>query len=256
MGSQQPWVIANFETIDGEKCMVLNAKCQEFKRFIAGASAKFRNNGFLDSLRWERSIASIQARLGSGANVNGSYYALRKQRKRASRGLIGSPTVSIALPGFDVPGEAVESVVCTMKASLNYYDPLRIRMDADVLNYIRIRMQLKPDDPEHKKRTDSGVAGLDGIDRWAKNRKAFIAHRKSEHGKRVYKTFRHESTCELEISATREKARSWADNADGLGDAEGDACVAVHSDPEDATEDTSDNLDSDVAASVDEREPA
>ena len=129
-------------------------------------------------------------------------------------------------------------------------------MDADVFNYIRIRMQLKPDDPEHKKRTDSGVAGLDGIARWVKKRKAFIAHRKSEHGKRVYKTFRPESTCELEISATREKARSWADNADGLGDAEGDACVAAHSEPEDGSDGTNDNTDSDVAAPADEREPS
>jgi hypothetical protein len=204
-----PWVISNFESINGVEYIPLSMRDSGFNRFVAGAGSRGicgKSGDFLTKLRELRATATHVGKSESDALFTPTAAAIKKQRlmsrEASKRGELPA-TVEIEAPGFVSDGVQVEPMKLIVKSSLHVSDMLWVQATGPVLEYIKagVRSQLG------QERVGNTIDHNRGI-RWKKNRCCWFATRK-EDGKCVYKTFRPEGDDETNKQHALRLAREW-----------------------------------------------
>jgi len=145
-----PWVISNFESINGVEYIPLSMRDSGFNRFVAGAGSRGicgKSGDFLTKLRELRATATHVGKSESDALFTPTAAAIKKQRlmsrEASKRGELPA-TVEIEAPGFVSDGVQVEPMKLIVKSSLHVSDMLWVQATGPVLEYIKagVRSQL------------------------------------------------------------------------------------------------------------------
>lgn len=207
--SQQPWVIADVETVDGTEFVQLSVGDSGFNRFVTGTSKGLhRKSGFLSKLRELRTKATIKACCKcEGEDLFGATAAaLKKQRtqsKEVSKRGDTPPVVKVRVPQVEHDGIVIAAFDMQMKSSLDISCSVRVHAIADNLEYVRLGI-LSEDTSDRavKQKTDEEHI------RWRHDRSCFLATKNVE-GTCVTKTFRPTGDDEASKATALSKAKEW-----------------------------------------------
>ena len=213
---KQPWFITTFQVHDGCTFIELSKKDTGFQRFVFGGYKKgaVRDCRFLDELRKLRQHTCLSQRLETEASVfagRDTRHVATKKRRQARAGIEPTTNVHVTMPSFTMDdGTCVDEVTCTMQWSLDFYAPLTVSLEANVLTYIRHAMHHSIEE-DTKKRNKPSVVGKEKMYRWVEKQSVFRAQRE-RNGKTITCIFRPAGKSDAEIADARDQAEAWAMN--------------------------------------------
>lgn len=229
-----PWVVNDTNTVNGIEFVQLSKRDSGFSRFVSGTPTGARAMTWLDTLRAQRTRASLAAAT-TGESLFGdappTKAAKKKQRQNASavrsKGELPA-TVVLKMPGFTgVDGNEVGAMDLQVLSDLDLHACASVELKPENLVYVREAMRHSAQEPG-RLRAPSDDTGV----RWRADRRVWLAKRTDpESGKSVTKSFKPEvADDEASKEAAGDLAKAWAASgaeADGEGGEDGEAAEAA-----------------------------
>ena len=232
------WVVTDSELIDGTDFIKLSRLDTGFARFVCGNPKGMRDMKFLEQLRWLRTEASMklgkfesedsESLFDTSADETKATKKQKKHQMQTSKAMQDRgelPLVcTVTLPEVQVDdGVVIASKIAKVKTCLDPKALVAIEFRSDILDHIRALL-LHSEAPSSRKRVK--ISGSSGVRWWPKS--GYLACRKNDDDKLVYKTFRvADDADELTKAEVAQKAQRWVDGdeQDAEGDCDDDPCV-------------------------------
>ena len=219
---RSPWLVKNYEIIDGVCFIPLHKMDTGFCRFVTGSAKDMRDCSWLEDLKLKRVRASMDALApDTGPSlfkpVQPSKWERRKQLQKVKEALNDdiASVVTIDLPAISFGGEEAPALTLKVKRCLDCKIAVSVELTADVLTYIRIAM-LDSFERDSNKRQRAEHDGMKLKFRWCNSRQVFIAQRLDADGGRKLKIFRPNES--ISLNDAKDKANAWADGDSSSGD--------------------------------------
>lgn len=238
----RPWIIKNWETVDGLEFLELKRSDRHFAAFVVGDGiGGIRDHAYLDELRKLRNDAQVNVL----CNVNNqlqlfepgakSTYKLKKERAKAKQlGHDPPAVVSLNLPAVSWEGQTYDAIVMKVKGCKDYRGCISIELNATNLGYVRAAMLVRGKTVQSRKRKQNTCESQQDC-KWVPKRMAYICKAVVD-GIEKFVTVRATSSDEFDISTAREKAVHI--QRTGELPAEGDCDVAAADDADDQDADS------------------
>ena len=212
---RSPWLVKNYEIIDGVCFIPLHKMDTGFCRFVTGSQKDMRDCSWLEELKHKRARASRGAfasdsgpSLFDTAQPSKSERRTQLQMQKLRESIDAASFVTIELPAISFEGHEVPGLSMKVKRCLDCKLAVSVELRPDVLTYIRIAM-LDSFQRDSNKRQRAEHDGRLHKFRWCNSRQAFIAQRPGEGGKRKLKIFKPNRS--LTLIDAKDKANAWAD---------------------------------------------
>lgn len=217
-----PWIAHSVELIDGTEFIQLVKKDSGLARFVSGTAYGARSMSFLETLRSQRTAASIELAKPGGNALFDEGPCTKRARKSLKQNAAAlhkkgelPAWVCLEQPGFEgVDGNQVPATTLKVKTALDLQTPLSVELAPEQLGYIREAMRASDKGGRQRARPEKN--GL----RWRAERRAWLASRwDPEAGKMVSRSFQPDDPKDNDDNKelARQRALAWvADADDGL----------------------------------------
>ena len=211
-----PWILKRMDVVDGVEFIPLVKADTAFSRFVTGKRRGLDDMGFLERLRELRTEATLKAsQEGEGEGFMAAGMKAKKRQKSDARQKEQNgelvPVVTLNLPEFtNMDGRTIDQLQLKVIATLDTGRVLKVEATREALAYIREAMldSKTTQPPQHQ--------GIRGSVRWSKGRSCWVGLRKIN-GKTQHKGFKKTEEEDNDDEAF-ERAKNWAENADGDDD--------------------------------------